>query len=565
MKKKVLPLAVGAATAVTISAAHAQMYINENGIGESLIFPAYSVENGNNTLINIVNTQTTHKAVKVRILEGQNSKEVLDFNLYLSPKDHFSFAIAATADGGGMLLTGDNSCTVPAIPADGVEFVNYEYDDDLAEDDPDTAADESFNNTLITRTAAGYVEVIEMGQLDPDANPVLDTATVGAITAAAAITHDADGVPANCQLLVDAWSVINDVPGQWLAEATDGGADDGEAKAIGHSEFMSAWTGGGLYGYGVVINVPQGAAIGYDAVAVDNHVTATDLTTAPAGSAMHYEPGDKEPNFMDLSFDNEAVVADDMGMTDTYSANYVGFATGTSQLQALNATMMTRKIHNDYVTDASISATTDWIVTAPTKAFHLAQYNAVTGANVLEPFSEPWNGLTACEPATIGLVDREESAVYIPPSSDQPEFSPRPPVPPTTPGNDDILLCYESTILQFAETNAMGTSSLTTGINSLLDEANGWATLDMPGPAGLDTVLETCDGIINDPIAGECTRQIFLSDSDTTDTYMTGLPVVGFAVQKYVNGAAGGTGVLANYGAAVVHKTEADTSQPNGV
>ena len=93
MNKKVLPLAVGAASAVVMSAAHAAMYVNERGTGETLIFPFYSAENGNNTLINIANTTGGHKAVKVRILEAQNSQEVLDFNLYLSPEDHFSFSI----------------------------------------------------------------------------------------------------------------------------------------------------------------------------------------------------------------------------------------------------------------------------------------------------------------------------------------------------------------------------------------------------------------------------------------------------------------------------------------
>ena len=122
MNKKVLPLAVGAASAVVMSAAHAAMYINERGTGETLIYPWYSAENDNNTLINIANTTAGHKAVKVRVLEAQNSQEVIDFNLYLSPQDHFSFAISATDGGGAKLVTGDNSCTVPAIPADGVEF-----------------------------------------------------------------------------------------------------------------------------------------------------------------------------------------------------------------------------------------------------------------------------------------------------------------------------------------------------------------------------------------------------------------------------------------------------------
>ena len=119
MKKKILPVAIGAATAVTMSAAHAQMFINEGGTGEILVLPFYSAQGGNATNVNIANTTTDGKAVKVRIIEGENSQEVLDFNLYMSPEDNFSFGISATADGGGMLKTGDTSCTVPAIPAEG--------------------------------------------------------------------------------------------------------------------------------------------------------------------------------------------------------------------------------------------------------------------------------------------------------------------------------------------------------------------------------------------------------------------------------------------------------------
>jgi len=46
-----------------------------------------------------------------------------------------------------------------------------------------------------------------------------------------------------------------------------------------------------------------------------------------------------------------------------------------------------------------------------------------------------------------------------------------------------------------------------------------------------------------------CTRTI-----DAGDGQLIGLPVVGFAVQKYVNGETVGTGVLANYAIATAHK-----------
>ena len=64
--------------------------------------------------------------MKVRFVESMNSQEVLDFNLYLSPYDVWVGTV--TADGtGAKLTTDDKSCTVPAIPAAGQAFRNYQY------------------------------------------------------------------------------------------------------------------------------------------------------------------------------------------------------------------------------------------------------------------------------------------------------------------------------------------------------------------------------------------------------------------------------------------------------
>ena len=131
-----LSLAVGAASALTFSPAHPAMYLNHQGIGETLIFPFYSAENGFATLLNLANATPDYKAVKVRIVEAQNSQEVLDFNLYLSPEDHFSFAISTTEAGGARLVTADQSCTVPAIPEGGAEFRSSKYLSDQQVSDP---------------------------------------------------------------------------------------------------------------------------------------------------------------------------------------------------------------------------------------------------------------------------------------------------------------------------------------------------------------------------------------------------------------------------------------------
>ena len=223
MKKKLIPLAVGAAIAAATSA-QAQMYINNGGTGEVLVFPFYSAEAGNTTNVTIANTTTDNKAVKIRIIEGENSQEVLDFNVYMSAEDHFSFAIAATEEGGGSLITNDNTCTVPQIaPGTAIPFRNFNYVGDINEDDPDTETDDEetfFDNTGIERTAVGYIEVIEMGQLlvadaDWDGDAETDDTANPIVTA---ITHGADGVPADCTFPVAAWST----GGPWLDDDSYG-------------------------------------------------------------------------------------------------------------------------------------------------------------------------------------------------------------------------------------------------------------------------------------------------------------------------------------------------------
>src|SRR5690606_15663619 len=92
MKKKLLPLAMLAGLAGAAGTAQA-VYLNSDGLGEALIYPFYTVEDGQNTYVHIANTTDFYKAVKVRFLEGENSHEVLDFNLYLSPHDIWTGAI----------------------------------------------------------------------------------------------------------------------------------------------------------------------------------------------------------------------------------------------------------------------------------------------------------------------------------------------------------------------------------------------------------------------------------------------------------------------------------------
>src|SRR5690554_5057371 len=115
MKKNLLALSVAAALGAGVSAAHAYQPGGAETTGNALVVPYYTVQNGNATLINIVNTDTVNgKAVKVRFRGAEASDDVFDFQLFLSPADMWTANISQGPDGRARLVTTDNSCTLPA-------------------------------------------------------------------------------------------------------------------------------------------------------------------------------------------------------------------------------------------------------------------------------------------------------------------------------------------------------------------------------------------------------------------------------------------------------------------
>ena len=82
-KKKSLYLAVAGVSALGAGSASA-VTLNADGLGQVLLYPYYTVReasagNAYNSLLSVVNSTQSAKAVKVRFLEGKNSREVLDF------------------------------------------------------------------------------------------------------------------------------------------------------------------------------------------------------------------------------------------------------------------------------------------------------------------------------------------------------------------------------------------------------------------------------------------------------------------------------------------------------
>jgi hypothetical protein len=350
----IIGLYAGVAQAVNQHASH----------GDVLLVPYYTVRDGQNTLLSVVNTTSDSKAIKVRFMEAMNSREVLDFNLHLSPFDVWTASVKPTKEG-AMLVTNDVSCTVPSIPKGGVEFRPYAYDGRLPEYPLDGGP------TDLDRTREGHIELIEMGIA-----PIKDLGFWDRDFSGYPDSTHIDGVPENCQTFYDNWK-----EGVWKSKAT------GALPPTG-----------GLFGSAAIIDVAKGTE-------VDVPVTILDkFSDVP----LHYAPGTIFPNLSEASpWESTVVTGDSEIVTDTWS-------NGTD---AVSAVLMSLSITQEYTVNPNLEADTSWVISFPTKWLH-------TGSKVapLRPFSRPFEEGRSCDPISIHMFDREEGLV----GNDDPSFSPMP-------------------------------------------------------------------------------------------------------------------------------------------
>jgi hypothetical protein len=525
MNRKNLTAAVlaGLAGVAGIVGSAQAVNINPDGLGQVLIYPYYTVNGGNNTVLSVVNTSESAKAVKVRFLEGKNSREVLDFNLYLSAYDVWVAALYMDAEGVPTLVTPDTSCTVPYFfGGDGTQvFVPWALTDEVGYDPDDitTLGD-------ISRAAEGHFEMIEMGTVINESD------------SEGYITH-IDGVPGGayedgCAKLVEAWtwadSLDPETRGYWLMNPTTDMTNPS----------------GGLFGGAAVVNVNQGAMYSYDAKAINGFAANLD-----ANDLLHTEPGFTTPNLNSGDIATGYVFLDNGGNTD-WSFN--------RGVDAVSYVFMHDTIMNEYTTNDDLGASTEWVVTFPTKHFYVYPETSQSEV-VLAPFTELWqddpeNPNTACEVILLDTIwDREEGI----PGQEIPTGEPIPPIvspaPPPTPGPVNPIvpftLCYETNVIAFGADGGdiLGSINLHTIDNDteFFTSDHGWARLELDD-YDWD---ENADGVVDcdeDGQGSECNSRDALGN-------LQGLPVAGFAVERFINSFLGeGADVLANYGGTFQHK-----------
>ncbi|MGY6588972.1 MAG: hypothetical protein ACXIUB_11885 [Wenzhouxiangella sp.] len=528
MKRNTLTTAVlagltGMAGMVSVSNA---VNVNPDGLGQVLLYPYYTARGGNDTYISIVNTTDRGKAVKIRFIEALNSREVLDFNIYMSPFDVWTAAITATDEGGAKMITRDTTCTVPyfvGMSDDGVgeqAFLDFEFTGEKADGGP----------TGIERTASGYIEVIEMGTFieQPDNSS-------GANVVPWSAKHVTGGQPRNCQWFVDAWTRNLDGGGQFF--------EDGEGPEFGFDTEIGA--SGGLFGAASIINVQEGTMFSYNATAIDGFWTV--------GTTSHTNPDSLLPSLASINNNTSFVFNNGQLATHTWAPGV--------ELFGLNATLAFDRLMNEYVTEAGIGARTEWVLTFPTKRFHTdVQTFELTPNEPIPPFTRTWNVsgdsvAQACEDLSFRFWDREEAPYPTTPDDPTPIppiVSPRPPViDPEIPEPDLFQLCREANVIRFgADDNVAATEILGEPVREGQRQL-GYTNFALPFDAGwvrFDLAQVPSDSPVFDDVQRR--QSLPAQNGDVVE----GLPVIGFGVSTFTNGTLSGGSVLSNYGGTFNHR-----------
>src|SRR3954471_24523493 len=108
-KKRNRYVAIAGGSALLMTGAAGAVNLSPDGRGQVLLYPYYTTRtdtagNAYGTLVSVINAAASAKAVRVRFLEGKNSREVLDFNLFLSPFDVWTGAVLPDPTTGGARL-----------------------------------------------------------------------------------------------------------------------------------------------------------------------------------------------------------------------------------------------------------------------------------------------------------------------------------------------------------------------------------------------------------------------------------------------------------------------------
>jgi len=406
MRKSFKPTKLAAALVAAIAGgslatpASANVSLTTDGFGDAGIMQYYTVagdtDSGNwQTMFRLFNNSADAVAVKVRFREGLESREVLDFVVWLSPFDAWSAWTTINASGEGAAVPGirsrDMSCTTPH-PRQGPQSETFGWVDNevngtrYAEFKLSSFAsgDSEAARAASTRIREGHFEVIGMASFGPNTAVYQQS-----------LHQEVGGnmQPLGCQSL-DRFAFgepVGNIAGD-LAAAEDVG------NVLATNAFI------------VRLSTGQGAA--YEPVMLGNFATGDDQAEYMLEQQLAHpqlpdlDSGDTDSYY--LNVDDQVALTDDWadwnistgtatdkrltGLRDFYNSGVVP-ARVRGGVDAVSATLQRTAVVNEWtrrpVTDSAYlrSIFTQWVLTFPT--MHYYTDDTATAGVVASPFADP--------------------------------------------------------------------------------------------------------------------------------------------------------------------------------
>ncbi len=486
MKKNVLALSIaamigglgfaGAASAGVISAssvAHAsqagipvatQFAVNLGGVGHQLVVPYFTAQEGNMTVLHVVNTDTKNgKALKVRFRGGANSDDILDLQVLMSPGDVWTAAVTKGADGVASLVTADNTCTYPKLTKGVAQsFVTGRLNPALTGD------------ALANQTREGYVEVFNMADIP-------ESLTTGSLYST--IKHKngvaaCDGATLDKYLLTNYTSEVDAKAAGFAAPSTGLMGDwyvmnpTTTTVFSGAATALTAVDASGAAGLGNFVFFPQ---LANSVSSPENFTSDPALVTTPLATKNAAGSGSSGTTVVTAAYY-------DLPDLSTPYLNAASSVNAQTQAAQLTSQLAVKTVTNEYARDPSISAQTDWVFSMPTRRYSVAM-NYATGKRVYSQVGN--NGVAVGGSAAPQYFSDDNTTISggkICVKTDKQEFWDREetvlssgavfsPSQLTT-----FQLCGEVSVLSFSTTSPLGASiareSTTAGYT------NGWGVVN---------------------------------------------------------------------------------------
>ena len=580
-------LAAAVATVAAGTVAQPDSAVSRTETGDLAIIPYYTVLDGTNTGMHIINTTDSTQVVKVRLRRGTDSKDALDFNLVMSPRDEWTANIGPGGANGVLVTTNDTTCTVPAFPEGGAPM-------------PDTYSEGA---------TEGYVEVIAMAETLDENQPI-----------AIAAKHAA-GVPADCAEVrqnfyrVAADAGVGTAPGVRGVHTSNLTSNGGACSAAALATTACQATGGGnlsnfidsddnaLKVSFMLTDPAGGLEAGDNAVMVEGFADAAMMTNQQPLSfgtdgLLNFDPLNFElPNLAYGSFASSVTARSDAqpaGSTDgamwnsladaldadSISNDWAAFSTADGTVHAdwvvtlPGQYVMTNPVCDTYesYTEATITAvaicngvaaTTTAGIAAGLPGFEAA-YSAAGGDDRNQlPLVVASNvdGGELVAGSNMNLWDREELSLAgeeseKPPEDDELGFSPGGTSGDPADPDITVTLPNEVNVIAFgdADSTTAVMSNLKLSVTPPSTSDRGWGRLDIESSNDAPMIWSLTgvdDGNVDAVVAGlDATGTSFTAVDDATD-----VAVVGFAVWQRSFAAQAG-----NYGRMIEHSTITSTS-----